>query len=167
MSGSVKPACNIMGKMLKKTHEMRDPRQSIHHQLCLPVRGNTGMLEKGQWQATSIVPTLTKIKGDENNTVTESKYLGGIPTYTGGIKHEREQRISKYRQVSGALDPILRDLHNRFGAKRTKQQTIYVPVLTYGAETWTKTEGKRDRQTRREKQIYNNQMKNQNSQFFF
>lgn len=79
-------------------------------------------------------------------------YLGGVFTNKGGCVREVESRIEKYGKTVRALYPIMKDRVMDIKVKKIIFDSILVPILTYGAETWSIT-------TREEKRIEVAEMK--------
>lgn len=85
--------------------------------------------------------------GEERlKNVDQFVYLGGVFTSKGGCIQEVEARMEKYGRTVRALYPIMKDRVMDIRVKKIIFDSILVPTLTYGSETWSIT-------TREEKRI--------------
>ena len=79
---------------------------------------------------------LVDIGGKRLKNVKEVKYLGSVFSSEGNNKMEINDRIMQYTKATGALYPLIKDVHIPLAAKKTIFESILTPTLMYGAETW-------------------------------
>jgi len=71
--------------------------------------------------------------------VKEVKYLGGVYTEDGGNDAEISHRIAQVGRAAGAVYPLLKDQHMGLEVKRIIYENVLLPIMMYGAETWSIT----------------------------
>ena len=69
--------------------------------------------------------------------VKEFKYLGTVLCKHGSMEGEMRERAVKGRQVIGSLSRIMRGRNVSVSVKKGLRDSIVLPTLTYGCETWT------------------------------
>ena len=79
------------------------------------------------------------IDGEHLEEVTECKYLGRLVTSGNDISKEIGQRITSGWRRFGEYSHFLKDRNIPICLKRTIMDTVILPALTYGAETWALT----------------------------
>ena len=79
---------------------------------------------------------MVDIGGNRIKHVNEVKYLGSVFSSEGNNKIEINDRIMQHTKTTGALYPLIKDEHILLAAKKTIFESILMPTLMYGAETW-------------------------------
>ena len=69
--------------------------------------------------------------------VNEFKYLGTVLCKHGSMEGEIKERAVRGRQVVGSLSRIMRGRNVSVDVKKGLRDSIVLPTLTYGCETWT------------------------------
>ena len=69
--------------------------------------------------------------------VNEFKYLGTVLCKHGSMEGEIKERAVKGRQVVGSLSRIMRGRNVSVDVKKGLRDSIVLPTLTYGCESWT------------------------------
>ena len=77
--------------------------------------------------------------------VNEFKYLGTVLCKHGSMEGEIKERAVKGRQVVGSLSRIMRGRNVSVDVKKGLRDSIVLPTLTYGCETWTWNEMQQSR----------------------
>ena len=75
--------------------------------------------------------------GEKMEVVKEFKYLGTVLCKHGEMDGEIRARAVKGRSAIGALDRIMKGRNVSMEVKRGLRNSIILPTLTYGSETWT------------------------------
>ena len=75
--------------------------------------------------------------GEKMEVVKEFKYLGTVLCKHGEMDGEIRARAVKGRSAIGALDRIMKGRNVSMEVKRGLRNSILLPTLTYGSETWT------------------------------
>uniref|UniRef100_A0A8D8LKZ5 Craniofacial development protein 2 n=2 Tax=Cacopsylla melanoneura TaxID=428564 RepID=A0A8D8LKZ5_9HEMI len=78
-----------------------------------------------------------KLDGKELNKVQQFKYLGSTISEKGTITEEINNRINTSSRFYNCIKGIIWNKNVPLKCKRTIYQTYFVPILTYGSETWT------------------------------
>ena len=89
--------------------------------------------------ARSGLRTGVMIDGEQLEEVTEYKYLGRLVTSGNDISKEIAQRITSEWRRFGEYSYFLEDRKIPICLKRTIMDTVILPSMTYGAETWAQT----------------------------
>ena len=79
------------------------------------------------------------IDGGQLEEVTEYKYLGRLVTSSNDITKEIAQRITSGWRRFGEYSHLLRDRKIPICLKSTIMDTVILPAMTYGADTWALT----------------------------
>ena len=79
------------------------------------------------------------VDGQRIQNVEQFEYLGGIFARGGGSVQEIEERMKKYGRTVRALYPIMKDRIIDLEVKKIVFNSILIPTLTYGSETWSVT----------------------------
>ena len=77
--------------------------------------------------------------------VNEFKYLGTVLCKYGSMEGEVRERAVKGRQVVGSLGRIMKGRNVSVDVKKGLRDSIVLPTLTYGSETWTWNEAQQSR----------------------
>ena len=77
--------------------------------------------------------------------VSEFKYLGSVLNKDGSLGSEVEERVKQGRKVSGALKSVTRNRNVNVKVKKTLHDSVLMPTMLYGCETWTLLEGQKSR----------------------
>ena len=80
------------------------------------------------------------VNGNGIDRVDCFEYLGSKISANTKVDEEVFNRISKYSQNTGALYPLLRNIHVPRRVKLLIYTSILKPILLYGSETWALTE---------------------------
>ena len=83
--------------------------------------------------------TGVKIDAEQLEEVTEYKYLGRLITSGNELSKEIGERITSGWRRFGDYSHFLRDKKIPTCLKRKIMDTVILPAMTYGAETWTLT----------------------------
>ena len=89
--------------------------------------------------ARSKLRTGVMIDGEQLEEVTEYKYLGRLVRSGNDISKEIAQRITSGWRRFGEYSQFWKDRKIPICLKRTIMDTVILPAMTYGAETWTLT----------------------------
>ena len=89
--------------------------------------------------ARSTLRTGVMIDGEQLEEVTEYKYLGRLVTSGNDNSKEIAQRITSGWRKFGEYRHVLKDRNIPICLKRTIMDTVTLPGMTYGAETWALT----------------------------
>ena len=89
--------------------------------------------------AKSRLRTVVMIDGEQLEEVTEYKYLGRLVTSGNDISKEIAQRLTSGWRRFGEYSHFLKDRKIPICLKRTTKDTVILPAMTYGAETWALT----------------------------
>ena len=89
--------------------------------------------------ARSRLRTGLIIDGEQLEEVTEYKYLGRLVTSKNEISKELAQRITSGWRRLGKYNHFLKDRKIPICPKRRIMDTVILPDITYGAETWALT----------------------------
>ena len=65
------------------------------------------------------------------------KYLGTVLGKHGEMEGDIQERVVKGRNVIGSLARIMKGRSVSMDVKRGLRNSIVLPTLTYGSETWT------------------------------
>ncbi len=77
------------------------------------------------------------VMGDEEvEVVKEFEYLGTVLCKHGEMEGEVRERAVKGRSVIGSLAKVTRGWNVSMEVKRGLRNSILLPTLTYGSETW-------------------------------
>ncbi len=68
--------------------------------------------------------------------VKEFKYLGAVLSEHGEMEGEVRERAVKGRSVIGSLARVMRGRDVSMEVKKGLRNSIFLPTLTYGSETW-------------------------------
>ena len=79
------------------------------------------------------------IDGEQLEKVTKYKYLGRLVTSSNDISKEIAQRITSGWRRFVEYSHFLKDRKIPICLKRTIMDTVILPAMTYGAETWALT----------------------------
>ena len=79
------------------------------------------------------------IDGEQLEEVTEYKYLGRLVTSGNDISKEIARRIASGCRRFGEYSHFLKDRKTPICLKRTIMDTVILPAMTYGPETWALT----------------------------
>ena len=88
--------------------------------------------------------TGVKIDAEQLEEVTEYKYLGRLITSGNELSKEIGERITSGWRRFGDYSHFLRDKKIPTCLKRKIMDTVILPAMTYGAETWTLTKTSRE-----------------------
>ena len=80
------------------------------------------------------------MNGERLEEVEEFKYLGSVMSKYGGMDEEIRERVVKGRQAMGTLNAIMKNRRVSMEVKKGLRDSIVLPTLTYGSETWTWSE---------------------------
>ena len=83
--------------------------------------------------------TGVKIDAEQLEEVTEYKYLGRLITSGNELSKEIGERVTSGWRRFGDYSHFLRDKKIPTCLKRKIMDTVILPAMTYGAETWTLT----------------------------
>ena len=89
--------------------------------------------------ARSRLRTGVMIDGEQLEEVTEYKYLGRLVTSGNEISKEIAERITSGWRRFGEYSHFLKDKEIPICLKRTIMDTVILPAIIYGAETWSLT----------------------------
>ncbi|KMQ81323.1 endonuclease-reverse transcriptase, partial [Lasius niger] len=81
---------------------------------------------------------------DEFEAVQEFTYLGSTVNTNNDITQEIQRRIMLANRTLFGLSRVLRSKFVRRNTKIKIYKTLIIPVLTYGAESWTMSEAHKD-----------------------
>ena len=79
------------------------------------------------------------IDADQLEEVVEYKYLGRLITSGNEMDKEVDQRLMPGWRIFGEYSHFLKDSKTPICLKRKIMDMVILPVMTYGAETWTLT----------------------------
>ncbi|KAI5725714.1 hypothetical protein M8J77_019224 [Diaphorina citri] len=84
-------------------------------------------------------PTNNNIEmyGQQLQVTDKFKYLGSILSQNGKIEEEVTNRIKVAGNFYSSIRSIIWNKHVPTKCKREIYKTYYIPILTYGSETWT------------------------------
>ena len=85
------------------------------------------------------------IEGTKLEEVREFKYLGSMLCKYGSMEGEIRERAVKGRQAIGTLGRIMRGRNVSLNVKKGLRNSIVLPTLTYGSETWTWNDAQQSR----------------------
>ncbi len=74
--------------------------------------------------------------GERMEVVKEFKYLGTVLSKHGEMEREVRERAVKGRNVIGSLARVMKERSVSMEVKRGIRNSILLPTLTYGSETW-------------------------------
>ena len=80
---------------------------------------------------------LVEMKGDMMEEVSDFLYLGAKVSKDGGMEKELNHRITQARKSAGALGGMWNNRGVSIEVKRRMYESIVVPTVLYGSETWT------------------------------
>ena len=82
------------------------------------------------------------MNGERLEEVEEFKYLGSVMSKYGGMNEEIRERGVKGRQAMRTLSaiPVMNNRKVSMEVKKGLRDSIVLPNLTYGSETWTWSE---------------------------
>jgi len=86
-----------------------------------------------------------RMGGEQLEEVREFKYLGTTLCKYGSMEGEIRERAVKGRQVVGSLNRIMRSRNVSLEVKKGLRDSIVLPTLTYGSETWTWNDSQQSR----------------------
>ena len=89
--------------------------------------------------ARSRLRTGVMIDGEQLEKVTESKFLGRLVTSGNDISKEIAHRMRSRWRRFGEYSHFLKDKEIPICLKRTIMDTVILPAMTYGADTWALT----------------------------
>ena len=73
------------------------------------------------------------------------KYLGTVLSKHGDMEGEVRERVMKGRSAIGSLERVMKGRNVSMEIKRGLRNSILLPTLTYGSETWTWNKGQQSR----------------------
>ena len=85
------------------------------------------------------------MEGAKLEEVNEFKYLGSVLCKYGSMEGEIKERAVRGRQVIGSLGRIMKGRNVSMEVKKGLRDSIVLPTLTYGSETWTWNEAQQSR----------------------
>ena len=85
------------------------------------------------------------MNGERLEEVKEFKYLGSVMSKYGGMDEEIKERGVKGRQAMGTLNTIIKNKKISVEVKKGLRDSIVLPTLTYGSETWTWNEAQQSK----------------------
>ncbi|MEL7177812.1 MAG: reverse transcriptase domain-containing protein [Pseudomonadota bacterium] len=77
------------------------------------------------------------MNGERLEEVSEFKYLGTVLSKYGDMEKEVKERVMQGKRVDGTLESIMRNKKVGLNVKKGLRDSIVLPTLTYGSETWT------------------------------
>ena len=80
--------------------------------------------------------TRVEMRGVVMEEVSEFKYLGSVFSKHGSVEAEVRDRAMQGRKVIGALGSVMKGRTVSVDAKRGIRDSVLLPTLTYGSETW-------------------------------
>ena len=86
-----------------------------------------------------------RLDGVDMENVKVFKYLGSVMSKDGSLGEEVLGRVQQGRRVVGSLKAVMRNREVSMEVKKSLCDSIVVPTLTYGSETWTLLEGNKSR----------------------
>ena len=78
-----------------------------------------------------------RLNGQVMENVSSFKYLGSVMSKDGSIEDEVGERVQQGRRVVGTLKAVTRNRMVSMEAKKSLHDSVLIPTLTYGSETWT------------------------------
>ena len=85
------------------------------------------------------------LNGRTLEQVDSFKYLGSKVCKDGSVKGEVNHRLSEGAKVWGALGKVCKVRTVGLKAKKNMYESIVIPIVTYGAETWSMSVNERKR----------------------
>ena len=85
------------------------------------------------------------IDGEQLEEVEEYRYLGRLLTPGNEMAKEIDERITSAWKRCGQYSTFLRDQRMPICLKRKIMDTVILPAMTYGAETWSLTNHQREK----------------------
>ena len=85
------------------------------------------------------------VDGEQLEEVDEYKYLGRLLTPGNEMAKEKDERVTSAWKRFGQYSTFLRDQRMPMCLKRKIMNTIILPSMTYGAETWSLTNRQREK----------------------
>ena len=85
------------------------------------------------------------LNGESLEEVEEFKYLGSVISKYGGMDEEIKERTVKGRQAIGTLNTVIKNRKVSMEVKKGLRDSIVLPTLTYGSETWTWNEAQQSK----------------------
>ena len=76
------------------------------------------------------------LNGEVLEEVESFKYLGSNVAASGGVEDEVKHRVNEGCKALGALKKVMNGRSVSMGVKRSLYQSVVMPTVLYGAETW-------------------------------
>ena len=77
------------------------------------------------------------MEGEKMEVVKEFKYLGTVLSRHGEMEGEVRERALRGRSVIGSLARVMKRRNVSMEVKRDLTNSILLPTMAYGSETWT------------------------------
>jgi len=101
------------------------------------LRVNVGKSKVMRCSRNGVVGTLDiRLNGEVLEEVESFRYLGSDVAANGGLEYEVKHRVNEGCKALGALRKVVNSKSMSMEAKRGLYESVIVPTVLYGAETW-------------------------------